>query len=98
VVTPLAPVGAGPSESSATQLVAQAHHTDEIASRLHLSAYTVQDHLRSIFDKVGVSARGELVARLLFDHYAPSLAEQAPIAPTGWFAPTSAAERAAGAR
>jgi DNA-binding CsgD family transcriptional regulator len=33
----------------------------------------VQDHLKSIFDKVGVGTRGELVARLFFEHYAPEL-------------------------
>ena len=44
-----------------------------IGSRLHLSAYTVQDHLKSIFDKTGTGTRGGLVARLFFDHYAPRL-------------------------
>ena len=47
--------------------------TSDIGARLHLSAYTVQDHLKSIFDKTGTGTRGELVARLFFDHYAPRL-------------------------
>jgi DNA-binding CsgD family transcriptional regulator len=42
-----------------------------IAAQLHISANTVQDHLKSIFDKVGVRTRGQLVARLLGEHYVP---------------------------
>ena len=46
----------------------------------------MQDHLKAIFEKVGVGTRGGLVARLFFEHYAPRLAEGAPVGPNGWFA------------
>jgi DNA-binding CsgD family transcriptional regulator len=74
-------------ERRVTQLVAQGWLTQEIAEELHLSPYTVQDHLKSIFEKVDVSSRGELVARLFFEHYAPRLTSEAPVGSDGWFEP-----------
>src|SRR3954469_13680529 len=68
-------------ERRLTELVARGFSTNEIADRLHLSAYTVQDHLKSIFDKSGTSSRGDLVARLFFDHYAPRLSGATPTTP-----------------
>ena len=70
-------------ERAVTQLVAQGLTTDAIARRLHISPWTVQDHLKSIFDKVGVSSRGELVARIFFEHYAPRLIDDTPVGSTG---------------
>jgi DNA-binding CsgD family transcriptional regulator len=56
-------------ERRVTELVARGLPTAAIAARLHLSRYTVQDHLKAVFDKLDVSSRGELVARLFVDHY-----------------------------
>ena len=70
-----------------TQLVAQGLLTRRSPSELHLSPYTVQDHLKSIFEKVDVSSRGELVARLFFEHYAPKLMNATPVGSDGWFEP-----------
>ena len=56
-------------ERLVTEQVAQGLSTAVIARRLHLSPFTVQDHLKGIFDKLGVSSRGELVAKLFVDHH-----------------------------
>lgn len=47
--------------------------TDEIARALHISPHTVRDHVKSLFAKVGVRSRGELVSHLYGLHLAPGL-------------------------
>lgn len=49
-------------------LLARGLATKEIAAELCISIHTVNDHIKVIFTKVGVSSRGELVARLFSDH------------------------------
>jgi DNA-binding CsgD family transcriptional regulator len=44
--------------------------TQDVSEVLGISEYTVQDHMKAIFDKTGVSSRKELAARL-FAHCAP---------------------------
>ena len=55
-------------ERRVTELVAHGLRNTAIAGQLYLSPYTVQDHLKAIFEKLDVSSRGELVARLFVDH------------------------------
>jgi hypothetical protein len=55
-----------------------------MAAGLHVSAYTVQDHLKSIFDKTGVRSRNELVGQIFLEHYAPRWEDVN--GPTGWLA------------
>jgi DNA-binding NarL/FixJ family response regulator len=62
-------------EVDVTRALARGLSTVEIARELHLSRYTVQDHLKSVYEKVGVSSRGELVAKMFADHYHDRLAE-----------------------
>jgi DNA-binding CsgD family transcriptional regulator len=58
-------------EQEITQLISHGVGTAEIAERLFLSTHTVRDHVKAIFEKVGVSSRGELIATLFAEHYAP---------------------------
>lgn len=72
-------------ERELTQLVTQGLSTLEIAARLHIAPSTVQDHLKAIFDKVGVRSRRELVARIFAEQYWPRIAVGTPLASDGWF-------------
>ena len=86
----LAPVlmlayGLTKQEQTVTRLVCRGLSTREIGERLHLTTNTVQDHLKSIFDKVGVRSRRELVATILQEQYLPRAMARHPVGPSGSF-------------
>jgi DNA-binding CsgD family transcriptional regulator len=72
-------------EGELVRLVLHGFDTEQIAETMGISPYTVQDHLRSVFDKVGVGSRKELVARVFFTHYLPRMQKGVPPGPDGWF-------------
>jgi DNA-binding CsgD family transcriptional regulator len=73
----------GPRERQVTHMIARGLSTADIAERLCLSPHTVRDYVKSVFGKVGVSSRGELVARLFAEHYAEPLHDSIMAAPGG---------------
>ncbi|HEX9765120.1 MAG TPA: helix-turn-helix transcriptional regulator [Nitriliruptorales bacterium] len=56
-------------EQQVTQLILRGGSTTQLAKELDLSPHTVQQHLKSIFERTDVSSRGELVAKVYFDCY-----------------------------
>ena len=77
--------GLSPRECHLTTLCMQGRSTKEMAHAMSLSVYTIQDHMKSIFDKTGVRSRGELVGQIFLEHYAPRW-EPATHPPPGWWA------------
>jgi DNA-binding CsgD family transcriptional regulator len=73
-------------EQAVTRLVCRGLSTRELSDALHITPNTLQDHLKSIFDKAGVSSRRELVATILQEQYLPRAMAGRPVGPSGFFA------------
>jgi DNA-binding CsgD family transcriptional regulator len=58
-------------ERTISGLVFHGLSTRAISETLHITQHTVQDHLKSIFEKTGVRSRRELVATVLRQQYLP---------------------------
>jgi DNA-binding CsgD family transcriptional regulator len=77
--------GVTPREREVATLLARGLTSTEIAETLVLSPYTVQDHVKSLYEKLGVGSRQELVARVFLDEYLPEVVVQTPITSKGRF-------------
>ncbi len=72
-------------EREVATLLASGLSNTDIAATLVLSPHTVQDHIKSLFEKLGVASRQELVARVFLDEYLPEVAQRAPLTSHGRF-------------
>jgi DNA-binding CsgD family transcriptional regulator len=72
-------------ESEIMQSVLRGLSTGEMSVTFQISSNTVQDHLKSIFEKVGVHSRRELVGQLFAQQYQPRLVSGRDVDANGWF-------------
>jgi DNA-binding CsgD family transcriptional regulator len=72
-------------EGEITRLVLRGLSTAEVSGELHITPNTVRDHFKSIFDKVGVRSRRELVGQVFAQQYLPRMSTGHGPGPDGWF-------------
>lgn len=80
--------GLSERERQVSRLCMDGRSTKQIAQILQVSPYTIQDHLKSIFEKTGVRSRGELVGQIFLEHYVPRWEDHTDC-PSGWRAKAS---------
>ena len=72
-------------ERELTGLVLRGLSTKQLGAALQISQLTVQQHLKSIFDKTGVRSRRELASQVFATQYQPNLAAGRRVGPGGYF-------------
>jgi DNA-binding CsgD family transcriptional regulator len=77
--------GATAREREVATLLARGLSRAAIAESLVLSPHTVEDHTKSLYDKVGIASRQELVAQVFLDEYLPEVAQSTPLTSRGRF-------------
>jgi DNA-binding CsgD family transcriptional regulator len=66
-------------EQEVTQLILRGATSTQAALQLKISPHTVNDHLKSIFEKTGSRTRGELSATLFFGEHLPRIQDRVPV-------------------
>jgi DNA-binding CsgD family transcriptional regulator len=99
IVEPAPPLEAGaialrayrltPRELEVAGLVLQGFSTAEIAAELVVSEWTVQQHLKGVFDKAAVRSRRELVSEVFRSQYWSRMMTGSKPSPRGWFVETT---------
>jgi DNA-binding CsgD family transcriptional regulator len=77
--------GATAREREVATLLARGLSRAELAEVLVLSPHTVEDHVKSLYEKLGVASRQELVARVFLDEYLPEVTLKTPLTSRGRF-------------
>jgi DNA-binding CsgD family transcriptional regulator len=72
-------------EGEITRLVLRGLSTAAVSNELYITPNTVCDHFKSIFDKVGVRSRRELVGQVFTQKYQPRMATSRKLDADGWF-------------
>lgn len=84
-------------ERMISRLVLHGRSTRAISDEHEISMYTVQDHMKSIFEKTGVRSRRELVATVLREQYLPHAQAGREPGATGYYTGSSV-DQPAGSR
>jgi DNA-binding CsgD family transcriptional regulator len=66
-------------EREVASLVARGLDTAAIAERLVISHWTVQDHLKAVFDKTSTRSRRDLLSQVFFHDHMPGIAAHDPL-------------------
>jgi DNA-binding CsgD family transcriptional regulator len=77
--------GATAREREVATLLARGLSRAEMAETLVVSPHTVEDHVKNLYEKLGVASRQELVARVFLDEYLPEVVRQTPLTSLGRF-------------
>ena len=79
--------GLSAREREIATLVVRGLSTNAISERLFLSPWTVQDHLKAIFDKTSTGSRRQLRALAFMQDFVPGVVTRAPLNTHGHLEP-----------